>query len=307
MRRAADVIAGLLDRGDRGWVTAADRAGADALVYGALAQHGWVAGQPLMHPVPTCPYCSVGTPHDWDGRLICDECQTVLDATSVQIWPFRAEAFVRWFSTEAGLSGGGRAVAPGVWQFGTYRADGVPWECFYRGIAPLSATASQRVAAYRNALVVCGHAVHIGDPTVPGRHVLLADVLTDLPLRVRPLCEVLSPTGPVRFERHCGRLWAGSACLGEVPAGSKEYYLLARLAAEADHFVQYADLKQFVQREARCADQTDEATFCQRLKSRIKKHWVPEIDSVLATTNKADGYRLRATVVLGPAGRVLGG
>ena len=40
-------------------------------------------------------------------------------------------------------------------------------------------------------------------------------------------------------------------------------------------------------------DETEEATFCQGLKTRIKKKWVPGIDLLLTTTNKADGYRLR--------------
>ena len=55
----------------------------------------------------------------------------------------------------------------------------------------------------------------------------------------------------------------------------------------------YAELKHFVLREAGSTEQADEATFCQRLKSRIKKLWIPEIDTLVVTSNKGDGYRLR--------------
>jgi hypothetical protein len=48
-----------------------------------------------------------------------------------------------------------------------------------------------------------------------------------------------------------------------------------------------------VLRRAGSTDTTEEATFCQGLKSRIKKKWVPRIDELIATTNKGDGYRLR--------------
>ena len=40
-------------------------------------------------------------------------------------------------------------------------------------------------------------------------------------------------------------------------------------------------------------DETEEATFCQKLKSRIKTRHIPQFDRVIVTTNKGDGYRLR--------------
>ncbi len=45
-------------------------------------------------------------------------------------------------------------------------------------------------------------------------------------------------------------------------------------------------------------DGTEEATFAQNLKSRIKKKHVPAIGRRIATTNKGDGYRLRGYVEL---------
>ena len=79
-----------------------------------------------------------------------------------------------------------------------------------------------------------------------------------------------------------------------MPFGSKEYHFLACLAESIDRFVAYGDIKHEVLRRSGSRDTTEEATFCQKLKRRIKeKRWIPAIDRLIATTNKADGYRLR--------------
>ena len=105
-----------------------------------------------------------------------------------------------------------------------------------------------------------------------------------------------NPAGSIRFAKHSGALWIGDTQAGEVPVGSKEYVFLVCLASHLDHFVPYADLKREVLRRTGSTDETEEATFCQNLKSRIKKKWVPAIDRLVVTTNKADGYRLRGHV-----------
>ena len=98
----------------------------------------------------------------------------------------------------------------------------------------------------------------------------------------------------VRFDADSGELWVGATRFGKIPVGSKEYHFLRCLAARTGRFVPYADIKRFVQGEAGSTDSTDEATFRQGLKSRIKrKKWVADIDRLIATTNKGDGYRLR--------------
>ena len=63
-----------------------------------------------------------------------------------------------------------------------------------------------------------------------------------------------------------------------------------------NEYVAYADIKHYVLQHSGGTDTTEEATFCQRLKSRIKKKSVPKIDVLVATTNKGDGYRLRGAV-----------
>src|SRR5436190_1163694 len=54
-------------------------------------------------------------------------------------------------------------------------------------------------------------------------------------------------------------------------------------------------LKEFFQRSEGSGrtDTTEEATFCQKLKSRIKERSVPRIDELLVTSNKGDGYRMK--------------
>jgi hypothetical protein len=110
------------------------------------------------------------------------------------------------------------------------------------------------------------------------------------------LASLLEPSGIVRFETHSGVIRVGDALLGEVPVGSREFHLLACLAEQLDHFVPYSDLKKEVLRRTGGSGEIDEATFCQKLKSRIKARYVPGIDQLLATTNKGDGFRLRAAV-----------
>ena len=65
-------------------------------------------------------------------------------------------------------------------------------------------------------------------------------------LGVSGLDRMLRPRGNVRFDFHSGSLLVGDTWLGEVPAGSKEYWLLVSLARQLDHFVPYADLKREV-------------------------------------------------------------
>ena len=55
----------------------------------------------------------------------------------------------------------------------------------------------------------------------------------------------------------------------------------------------YPDIKREVLFRSGGADGTEEATYCQGLKSRLKRR-MPGIDRLVVTTNKGDGYRLRA-------------
>ncbi|MBI1812414.1 hypothetical protein HY285_00800 [Candidatus Peregrinibacteria bacterium] len=55
----------------------------------------------------------------------------------------------------------------------------------------------------------------------------------------------------------------------------------------------YTDLKHFVCDQANSRDGTDEATFCHKLKGRIKTdHHIALIDRLIQTDRKSGGYLL---------------
>ena len=167
-----------------------------------------------------------------------------------------------------------------------------PLECFFRRSGELSSHGTSRLLAYRNTLLVYP-LTPMGAGSSRTLSLLEAVQWENGSLRVAGLGTLLRPRGKVRFDAQCGALWVGDVCLGEVPIGSKEFFFLCRLADDLDRFVPYTDLKHYVLQESGSSDSTDDATFCQLLKSRTKRKWMPKIDAVLATTNKADGYRLR--------------
>ena len=149
------------------------------------------------------------------------------------------------------------------------------------------------LGAYRDVLVFYGLTRPASAERLRRSASLLEVLRLEGMLTVTELGRILRARGNVRFEGHSGALWVGDAWLGDVPPGSKEYYFLRCLAGQLDRFVPYADIKRDVLGQTGGSDETEEATFCQGLKSRIKKKWVPAIDLLVATTNKGDGYRLR--------------
>jgi hypothetical protein len=108
------------------------------------------------------------------------------------------------------------------------------------------------------------------------------------------LDDILRSHGRVRFDRDTGALVVGATLVGEVPLGSREWAFLDCLFVQRDQFVPYRDLKRAVLQCTGGSGDVEDATFCQKLKSRIKQRYVPGIDRLVVTTNKGDGYRLRA-------------
>jgi len=254
---------------------------------------GFVAREPGMNPIPSCPHCGGGVPYLVEERYLCHSCRSEVDPRHLLLWPLDRDAVLRAVAGHLRLRGDVQRIDDGLWQLGTGEADGEAVECFYRRRGTLSAHGQRRLAAYRHVLVLHGtDTAH--DLTRSARWApLLALFRLDGSFAGTDLATLLRPRGAARFETHSGALWVGGALLGEIPVGSREYHLLACLAEQLDHFVPYSDLKREVLRRAGGADETDEATFCHALKRRIKKRWVAEIDRLIATTNKADGYRLR--------------
>ncbi len=289
---------GLLNDFDPPVAAAEDLQGPHGEVLRGWQRQGFLAAEPEPHRVPSCPHCRRGPPVRADGRLICAFCLSDVDPQHLCLWRFDLEALLVWVAGQLKLEGGVRSVADGLWQIGSL-ADG-QWrhECFFRRGGQLTDSALARIRAYRNVIVLHGDSEPAAPSGQDGPEVSLLDILEQdgRSLRVRDPLWLLHGRGTVHFEPASGSLWVGDVLVGEVPVGSKDYYLLACLADQLDRYVTYADLKHEVLRQSRSRDTTDEATFCQKLKGRIKKKWVPGIDRFIVTTNKGDGYRLRGHV-----------
>jgi hypothetical protein len=287
------ILLRLLDR-NGGYATAEDFEGASGSLLRAAQDAGFLSREPCVNPVPSCPHCGEGVPYRLGGRSVCNRCRGTVDERHLCAWPLDVEAFCRWLAAGMGLRGEARSLDGRLWQLGSLVADSGSVECFYRPGGRLSDVGQTRLAAYRDVLLLHGLAP---PPESDRRRLrcvsLLVLIRFDGALSVADPHSLLRARGNVRFDAHSGALWAGDDWLGEVPVGSKEFFFLDCLARHLDAFVPYADLKHFVLRQAGSRDETEEATFCQNLKSRIRKRWVSRIDRLLVTTNKGDGYRLR--------------
>lgn len=297
MSAGVELLLRLLDQDGVALATTEDFDGALGQALRAARSLGLFGAAPGVNPVPSCPHCGEGVPYRVGGQTVCNACRGVIDPADLAAWELDRDAFLKWLAAGLKLKGSVRRIDDRFWQLGTLTGPPGPRECFYQRGRSVSDSCSARLDAYRSVLVFHG----IGRPTWadagPWPAVSLLAVLdaTD-GLAVRDAGLLPRAGGAVRFEPHSGALWAGDERLGEVPLGSREFSFLACLAARLDHFVAYADIKHHVLARSGAADATEEATFCQGLKSRIKKKYVPGIDRVVATTNKADGYRLRGWV-----------
>lgn len=294
MSRSVAFLLHLLDYGDEPCVSIDDLDGPHAAVLREGQRLGFVDTEPCESRSPGCPYCGEGVPYRLGPRFLCNRCRSTVEPHWLFRWPVRRERFFRWLGSALGLRGEPRPLDAALWQLGTYAGQDGHRECFYRRPRPISEGAATRLRAYRNVIVLFGLTPPPASGTPLVRSLSLLELLRGpVPLSVAELQPLLLPRGAVRFEPHSGALWVGDACLGEVPVGSAEFFLLSRLAADLDHFVPYADLKRSVLRQSGGRDATGEATFCQKLKNRIKAKHIAGIDRLLVTTNKGDGYRLR--------------
>lgn len=289
MWTSVDLLVGLLDRGADAYVSPEDF---DGPAVQAWLRTGFLGGDSWPDPAPVCPHCGDGVPYRVSGRLLCNRCRSPVDPRWLRRWRLDDAAVLGWLAAGLGLRGGVQRVDDRVWQFGTWPAGSDTRECFFVRPGPLPEAARVRLAAYQQVFVLFG----CGGPPdhSRGEHLSLLAVLGEgHPPAIIDLRASLRPGGLVNFDVHTGGLWVGDSLLGEVPPGSREFAFLERLGANLDHYVPYADLKRAVLRRAGSTDTTEEATFCQKLKSRIKRRFVPGIDALLVTSNKGDGYRLR--------------
>ncbi len=300
MRASHEFLLGLLDRDEAACVAREDIGGPHGPALRLWQEAGLMDRAPGSHAAAGCPWCNEGEAYPLGERLLCRSCRSVIDPCELHVWRLHLPALLGWVAGQWGLRGGVRRIDARLWQLGTLDLDPgqSASECFYRRSGPLLVEAERRLAAYQRVIVL--HGSPLPDFSAgPGQRCLFLPSL----LAPRPPLALIRPEGPlrqhgpVRFDREAGILWAGDERLGEVPVGSKEWAFLDCLAGLRGRFVSYADIKRDVLHRTGSRDSTEEATFCHRLKSRIKRNgWVPKIDLLLATTNKAVGYRLRGEI-----------
>lgn len=293
-----EFLLGLLESADPVCVAWEDFEGAHGDAIRVWQKMGFVDQEPGRHPVPCCPYCEDGVPYLLGERCLCNSCGSTVDGRHLLLWPLHVEKFLRWLGKELRLQGGVRRVDENFWQLGTWESQGTVHECFFLRGELLTGIGRQKLAAFRNAVVLYGLSRPKETERVAASFMSLLEILrlgTSLTVIDRSL--LLRNCGHVRFDPDTGTITVDSTWFGEVPVGSKEFFLLLCLSQQQDRFVPYADIKHFVLQHTGGKDGTEEATFCHRLKNRIKKEgWVPMIDALLVTTNKRDGYRLRGYV-----------
>ncbi len=298
MREGVAFLLGLLDRDLAPRVAFEDFQEQHGPALRQWQRLGFVAREPGMNPVPGCPHCGLGNPYLLRGCYRCSNCGSAVDRRHLLLWPLDLEAFLGWLAGQWRLGGRLERLDERFWQLGTFWHAHVPFECFFCRSGGFSDRGRTRLLAFRNAIVL--HALPC-DGRIEGFHgprlSLLELVRQDgTSLTVTNPQQLLRTHGNVRFDEASGVLWAGDACLGEIPVGCKEYYMILCLWRDLDRYVPYSDVKRHVLQRSGTADSTEEATFCQKLKSRIKKKWIPEVNRLIVTTNKGHGYRLRAVM-----------
>jgi hypothetical protein len=262
---------------------------------------GFLETEPEPNPVASCPHCREGVPSLLGARYVCGICQSPVDRSHLLLWRWDLEALLSWLALALQLEGGVRRVEEHLWQLGSFTLRQLPCECFFRRRGPLLPQGRKRLLAFRNAILL--QALPGGEPVegFRGHCLSLLEIIRhdQTSLGVADIARMLWDRGDVSFDEHTGTVRVGDAWIGELPVGSREYFFLAFLSENKDRFVPYADIKHYVLEKSGSRDTTEEATFCQKLKSRIKaKRWIPQIDALIATTRKADGYRLRGYVEL---------
>lgn len=295
MHSALELLIGLLNPDALSLVDWDDLQGRFGQFLQACQVAGFVSLQPCSHPVPSCPRCCEGVPYRLGGRLVCNCCHSAVDPRYLRCWRFDITSFLRWLAGQLHLRGDVRPVDDCCWQLGSHEdRDGLS-ECFFVQGEAISDKARGRLAAYRNSVVLYG--LH-RPREVEGLSVTLVSLLGMLGLEQSLSAGPLRPldrSGVIRFQPRSGRLEAAGSCLGEVPPGCREHAFLDCLWHRQGEFVAYGDIKRAVLRVTGGEDSRDEASFCHRLKSRIKKKYVRHIDALISTSNKSDGYRLRVS------------
>lgn len=308
MRRSLESVLAILHTDEPVQLAREDFDGPHGPVWRRMQAMGFVAGEGVPNPAATCPECLEGNPYFVGDRFLCPVCREDVDEADLLVWRFDRAAFLGWLAREWRLLGGVERIADELWRLGTLAADGHPTECFYLRGGEVPEAARGRLLVFREALVLHGAFTPPSIPGFEGRILALADVIDASAegFTGRPLCSSSRPEG-ISFDPASGELCLGKTLLGHVPPGSREFHFLQHLIERPGVLIPYTDLKHHVARLSGSRDTTDEATYCQKLKWRLKNvHGIAAIDELLATDRKLGGYRLLAGAMLDDRGSLVG-
>lgn len=290
-------ILGLIQRNNPAVVSIEDLTGEHGATLRLWQRLGFLSREPEPHPTPSCPFCKEGVPIQLSRQLLCSECHGTIAKPHLWRWRVQLEKIITWLAKEFVIEGAMQRIEGEFWQLGCKRIGNERYEVFFAQNDILSKQARRRLLAFRSAILL--------QPMPAARHIdgfqgiygSLLELLQqgDRSFATPTLEWLLERDRAVGFDQSTGRLKVGKQSLGELPVGSKEFYLMLHLSQHLDRYVSYRHLKHFVVHATGSSDETDEATFCHKLKSRIKKR-ILDIDRFLVTSNKGDGYRLQALV-----------
>ncbi len=299
MRRSLEVVLGLLDTEVPALLSAEDFAGPMAPSLDLFERMGFLPAEPGMNPVPSCQHCLAGTPYRLAGRHHCNCCGEEVSLVALQIRRLEPEPLLGCLARVWGLCGGVVRLADGLWRLGSLEEGAQATECFYLRGENLPDASRRRLLAYRSVIVLHGKPRRPEIEGYAGRYLALVDVLCVEEYRLVATSLLTSERrgGVIRFDRRTGALYAGDELLGRIPPGSREFHLIAMLADYPGEVVPYAELKRHVGAATGSRDETEEATFCHKLKSRIKHaHGITIIDRLIRTDRRGGGYLLEAAL-----------
>jgi hypothetical protein len=301
MRQPLEFLLGLLDTFDPAHVGHDDLCGPNRHLLLSAQRAGFLATEPGMNPVPSCPYCIAGTPYRIDDAYFCSRCGSRIALPHLQCWRLETDTFLTWLTKQLQLSGPIERIDGSLWRLGMGAIGHERVECFYLRGEGLPNHTLGRLLVYRNALLLHGKLRPPRLTGFEGRIISLLDVLRfdGRTFEAVPIASLLKQGGAVRFIEASGVILAGDVPLGQIPRGTREFHLVSCLAAHAGTAIPYSDLKRFVCKMSHSSDSTEEATFCQKLKSRIKRmHGVAAIDDLITTDRATGGYVLKAALDL---------
>jgi len=297
MRHGLESLLRLLDSAHPADASGEEFDGPCGETFRVFQRAGFLATEPAMNPALSCPHCVAGTPYILGGRYVCNRCRSTVDRRHLQLWRFDLEAFLRWFAREQALTGGVEGIDEGLWRLGTFDRGERVSECFFLRGGESSALARRRLAAFRSVLILHGRSE---PPRIDGIGAQVLSIIEALTVEggrlvSRPLSQLFAHRrgGIVHFDRHTGVLLVGDEFLGQIPSGTREFALIDCLWGADGAVIPYADLKRAVSEASGSSDTRDEATYCHRLKSRLKKeHGIAAIDQLIRADRLGGGYML---------------